>query len=52
MTRNFKTPEKRAQLLKYQACAKAKLTSLQEDEGMHPKWNDVTLKAAGWPDYK
>ena len=52
VTRNFKTPEKRAQLLKYQACAKAKLTSLQEDEGMHPKWNDVTFKAAGWPDYK
>ncbi|AWN23331.1 TRAP transporter substrate-binding protein [Deinococcus irradiatisoli] len=52
VTRDFKTPEKRAQLLKYQACAKAKLTRLQEDEGMHPKWNDVTFKSSGWPDYK
>ncbi|TSA86480.1 transporter substrate-binding domain-containing protein [Deinococcus detaillensis] len=52
VTRDFKTPEKRAQLLKYQACARNKLTRLQEDEGMHPKWNDVTFKSAGWPDYK
>lgn len=52
VTRNFKTPEKRAQLLKYQSCAKAKLTELQEDEGMHPKWNDVTFKESAWPDYK
>ncbi|WP_420596574.1 TAXI family TRAP transporter solute-binding subunit [Deinococcus sp.] len=51
-TRNFKTPDKRAQLLKYQSCAKNKLTELQENEGMHPKWNDVTFKEAGWPDYK
>lgn len=52
VTRNFKTPDKKKQLLKYAACARSKLTSLQEDEGMHPKWNDVTFKKADWPEYK
>jgi uncharacterized protein len=52
VTRNFKSPDKKAQLLKYQKCAKSKLTNLQEDEGMHPKWNDVTFKKADWPDYQ
>ncbi len=52
VTRDFKTPEKRAQLLKYQSCARAKLTRLQEDEGMHPKWNDVAFGPSGWPEYK
>lgn len=52
ITRNFKTLERRAQLLKYQACAKAKLTALQESEGMHPKWSDVTFKNAEWPVFK
>ena len=52
VTRNFKTPDKKAQLLKYQACARSKLLQLQEGEGMHPKWNDVTFKSPDWPDYK
>lgn len=52
ITRNFKTPERRVPLLAYQKCALAKLTTLQETEGMHPKWNDVTFKERDWPVFK
>jgi uncharacterized protein len=52
VTRNFKSADKKAQLLKYVACAKSKLTNLQEDEGMHPKWNDVSFGPTDWPEYK
>ncbi|THF69642.1 transporter substrate-binding domain-containing protein [Deinococcus sp. Arct2-2] len=52
ITRNFKTPERRMPLLAYQKCALAKLTTLQETEGMHPKWNDVTFKERDWPLFK
>ncbi|WP_135228763.1 TAXI family TRAP transporter solute-binding subunit [Deinococcus fonticola] len=49
VTRDFKTPEKRAALLNYQKCALGKLTALQETEGFHPKWNEVTFKESDWP---
>ena len=49
VTRDFKTPEKRAALLNYQKCALSKLTALQETEGFHPKWNEVTFKESDWP---
>lgn len=52
VTRDFKTPEKREALLAYQKCALSKLLTLQETEGYHPKWNDVTFKEAGWPWFK
>lgn len=52
ITRNFKTPERRTPLLAYQKCALSKLTALQETEGMHPKWNDVTFKETDWPMFK
>ena len=53
VTRNFKTPDKKAQLLKYQRLRPSQIDrSLQEDEGMHPKWNEVTFKSPDWPDYK
>ena len=51
-TRDFKTPEKKASLLAYQKCALSKLVNLQEDEGMHPKWQEVTFKTWPWPQYK
>ncbi|MBZ9713383.1 TAXI family TRAP transporter solute-binding subunit [Deinococcus multiflagellatus] len=51
-TRDFKTPEKKDLLLKYQKCAMSKLVNLQEDEGMHPKWQEVTFKTWPWPQYK
>lgn len=51
-TRDFKTPEKKDLLLKYQKCATSKLVNLQEDEGMHPKWQEVTFKTWPWPQYK
>lgn len=53
-TRDFKTPEKKAQLLKYRDCLARHLTGLQEQEGMHPKWQDVTSLTgdSGWPAYK
>ncbi len=52
VTRDFKSADKRKQLLGYQACAKAKLTKLQEGEGMHPKWQEVDFKSNDWPMYK
>lgn len=52
VTRNFKTPERRQQLLAYQKCAQSKLSELQEGEGMHPKWSEVDFKSSGWPLYK
>jgi TRAP-type uncharacterized transport system substrate-binding protein len=52
ITRNFKTPERRLPLLAYQKCALSKLSTLQETEGMHPKWNEVTLKERDWPLFK
>lgn len=52
VTRNFKTPERRKQLLAYQACARSKLSELQEGQGMHPKWNEVDFKSSGWPMYQ
>lgn len=51
-TENFKLPEKRKQLLAYQACARRKLTELQETEGHHPKWRDVDFKGNDWPLYR
>lgn len=51
-TRDFKTPDKKKLLLDYQKCATSKLINLQEDEGMHPKWQDVTFKTWPWPQYK
>ncbi|MBZ9750584.1 TRAP transporter substrate-binding protein [Deinococcus sp. HMF7604] len=51
-TRDFKTPEKKDLLMKYQKCAMSKLVNLQEDEGMHPKWQEVTFKTWPWPQYK
>ncbi|MFC4424700.1 TAXI family TRAP transporter solute-binding subunit [Deinococcus navajonensis] len=51
-TRDFKTPDKKKMLLAYQKCALGKLVNLQEDEGMHPKWQEVTFKAWPWPQYK
>ncbi|SMB96031.1 TAXI family TRAP transporter solute-binding subunit [Deinococcus hopiensis] len=51
-TRDFKTPDKKKLLLDYQKCAMSKLVNLQEDEGMHPKWQDVTFRTWPWPQYK
>ncbi|AFD23939.1 TAXI family TRAP transporter solute-binding subunit [Deinococcus gobiensis] len=51
-TRDFKTPERKKLLLAYQKCAVSKLVNLQEDEGMHPKWQDVDFKTWPWPQYK
>ncbi|GAA5501246.1 hypothetical protein Dxin01_00978 [Deinococcus xinjiangensis] len=51
-TRDFKTPDKKTMLLNYQKCALSKLVNLQEDEGMHPKWQEVTFKTWPWPQYK
>lgn len=51
-TRDYKTPIRRAMLGRYQACAKAKLTELQETPGFHPKWQEVTLKESDWPWFK
>ncbi|MBZ9711723.1 TAXI family TRAP transporter solute-binding subunit [Deinococcus multiflagellatus] len=52
VTRDFKTPERRAALLNYQKCALSKLTQLQETQGFHPKWSDVTFKEQNWPWFK
>ncbi len=52
VTRDFKTPEKHNALLNYQKCAISKLTTLQETEGFHPKWNEVTFKEGDWPWFK
>lgn len=52
VTRDFKTPERRAMLGKYQACAKSHLTALQETPGFHPKWNEVTFAERDWPEFK
>ncbi len=51
-TRNFKSADKKKLLLAYQNCVESKLTDLQENEGMHPKWQDVTFKNSAWPLYK
>ena len=53
-TRDFKTPDKKAQLLKYRGCLVRQLTALQEQEGMHPKWQEVRNLAGevGWPAYR
>lgn len=51
-TRDFKTPERKQLLLGYQKCAMSHLVNLQEDEGMHPKWQDVDFKTWPWPRYK
>ncbi|GHF39004.1 hypothetical protein HNQ07_001799 [Deinococcus metalli] len=52
VTRDFKTPDKKKILLDYQKCALTHLVNLQEDEGMHPKWQEVTFKTWPWPQYK
>lgn len=52
VTRDFKTADKKKILLDYQKCAIAHLVNLQEDEGMHPKWQEVTFKTWPWPQYK
>jgi hypothetical protein len=51
-TRDFKTADKKQLLLDYQKCAMNKLVNLQEDEGMHPKWQEVNFKTWPWPQYK
>lgn len=51
-TRDFKTADKKKILLDYQKCAISHLVNLQEDEGMHPKWQEVTFKTWPWPQYK
>lgn len=51
-TRDFKTADKRKQLLAYASCVKSNLTRLQETEGYHPKWSNVTKDAVDWPLYK
>ncbi|WP_019010460.1 TAXI family TRAP transporter solute-binding subunit [Deinococcus aquatilis] len=51
-TRDFKTADKKQLLLDYQKCAISKLVNLQEDEGMHPKWQEVNFKTWPWPQYK
>ena len=48
-TRDFKTADRKKMLLDYQKCALSKLTALQETEGFHPKWNEVTFKESDWP---
>lgn len=52
VTRDFKTPERRAALLAYQKCALSKLVELQETQGFHPKWSEVTFKEQDWPWFK
>lgn len=52
VARNFKGSASKAQLLKYQACAKSRLSALQTLPGMHPKWKDVTFKGGDWPIFK
>ncbi|OLV18332.1 TAXI family TRAP transporter solute-binding subunit [Deinococcus marmoris] len=52
VTRDFKTPDKKEKLLAYKKCAVGKLVNLQEDEGMHPKWQQVTFKTWPWSEYK
>ncbi|MDV6373003.1 TAXI family TRAP transporter solute-binding subunit [Deinococcus arenicola] len=52
VTRDFKTPDKKDRLLAYKKCAIGKLINLQEDEGMHPKWQEVTFKTWPWEEYK
>lgn len=52
VTRDFKTPERRAALLSYQKCALSKLVELQETQGFHPKWSEVTFKEQDWPWFK
>lgn len=52
VTRDFKTPDKKERLLAYKKCAVGKLVNLQEDEGMHPKWQQVTFKTWPWPEYR
>ncbi len=52
VTRDFKTPERRTPLLNYQKCAISKLATLQETEGFHPKWSEVTFKESDWPWFK
>ncbi|PNY82709.1 transporter substrate-binding domain-containing protein [Deinococcus koreensis] len=52
VTRDFKTPERRAALLNYQKCALSKLTQLQETQGFHPKWTEVSFKEQDWPWFK
>lgn len=51
-TRDFKTADKKKMLLDYQKCALTHLTNLQEDEGMHPKWQEVSFETWPWPQYK
>nr|WP_240738434.1 TAXI family TRAP transporter solute-binding subunit [Deinococcus fonticola] len=51
-TRDFKTPERKKLLLDYQKCALSKLVNLQENEGMHPKWQEVSFSTWPWPQYK
>ena len=51
-TRDFKTADRKKMLLDYQKCALSKLVNLQEDEGMHPKWQEVSFATWPWPQYK
>ena len=51
-TRDFKTADRKKMLLDYQKCALSKLVNLQEDEGMHPKWQEVSFETWPWPQYK
>lgn len=49
VTRDFKTADRKKVLLDYQKCAMNRLLDLQEGEGMHPKWQDVSFEAKFWP---
>lgn len=51
-TRDFKTPEKKAQLLSYQKCVRSKITQLRETEGFQSKWQFVDFSKSSWPIYK
>lgn len=51
-TRNFKTADKKKQLLNYQKCVIGKLTELQETEGFQSKWQSVNFHKSTWPLYK
>lgn len=52
VTRDFKTADKKQLLLSYAKCVKSKLVTLQETEGYHPKWNNISNQAVSWPYYK
>ena len=51
-TRDFRTPDRARQLVRYRDCVTSKIDLLREGEGNHPKWAEVDFKtAAPWPAY-